>query len=102
MLYTPKDMERLQDKAIALITAKDEAKTLEGGLLISTMTAILRALDTSDKYKDLLVNELYAMLENEVIEEKNPWYADKHMKLALDHAKANPDLDVQVVRGALQ
>lgn len=102
MLYTPKDMETMQIKAIALISSKDEAKTQEGGLLISTMTAILRALDTSDKYKDLLVDELINMIEFEVIENKNPWYADKHMTIALEHAKANPDLNVEVIKETIQ
>ena len=98
MLYTPKDMERMQGEAITLISSKNKENTLAGGLLISTMTAVLRALDTTDKYKDLLVKELIEMIEFEVAEEKNPWYADAQMKIALEHATLNPDLNVEVLK----
>lgn len=83
MEYTPEDIDRLQQAAIAQISHDSMSEVAKAGEIIREIIGLFKVLGVS---KQMLI-EFLESIEDAVSESKNPWYASARMKIAMDAAQ---------------
>lgn len=81
--YTPSDIGRLYDEAVTLICSNDMSDLDLGGETIREIVGLFKTLKVGE---EMLIQYLEA-IEDEIAENRNPWFAEERMKIAMDAAQ---------------